>query len=79
MWREPDCESITANLDRTLTGATAQRNPGTRPAAWDKRRAHLVDEVADVGEDSVAQFHARQTRAEWAVQALFKALEDVRG
>ena len=42
-------------------------------------RAHLVNEVANVREEAVTQFHAPKTRTEWGVQVLFKTLEDVRG
>lgn len=41
--------------------------------------AHLVNEVAHVREDSVTQFHARQTRTESGAQVLFKTLEDMSG
>jgi hypothetical protein len=37
-------------------------------------RQQLVDEVADIREDAVAQFHAQKTRIEGSVQGLFKAL-----
>ena len=42
-------------------------------------RAHLVNEVANVREDAVTQFHAPKTGTEWGVQVLFKTLEDVSG
>jgi hypothetical protein len=36
----------------------------------------LVDEVANVCKDRVAQIHTKQARAEWSAQALLEALED---
>ena len=39
----------------------------------------LVDEIADVGEDAVAQFHAQQARIGRGAEALFKALKHLGG
>ena len=38
--------------------------------------AVLVYEVADLGKDAVAEFHAEKSRAERGAQALFKTFED---
>lgn len=55
-------ERITGYSDRTLRRAAVQQNPSVRPTARDKQgRTYLVDEVADVREDAVIEFHAHQT------------------
>lgn len=37
----------------------------------------LFDEVADVSEDTLTEFHTPQACAEWDAELLFKTLEDV--
>ena len=38
-------------------------------------RGPLVDKVADVGQDALAQFHTQKTGADAGAQILFKALQ----
>jgi hypothetical protein len=54
---------ITRYPDRTFRGAAVQLH---RSATYRKGQTgtHLVDEVADVREDTVTQFHTRQTRTD---------------
>jgi hypothetical protein len=64
-YRECDYWRITAHPDRTLREVPVQQNSSVRPTARDNQnRTDLVDEVADVSEDAVTQFHAHQTRTE---------------
>ena len=66
------------------TGQNSHRSDGSAESkrATDRKGqagAHLVNEVANVREDAITQFHAPKTGTEWGVQVLFKTLEDVSG